>query len=188
MGYYVPVEDNAVFEVLNITWKKEALFHSINCGSGEEVLPLGLINAATTYRYLSSSFAGVADVAFHPIINLTVVKLDQQYAGQAADVARSALDEPVRSRICTVVDPDIDIYDLRDVIWALLTRAEGAKDVVSKPGRRSFFRDPQASWGRFAIDACVPWGKRAEFERKRIPGMTDIRISEYVRQLGTVHG
>jgi len=182
MGYYVPVEDNAVFEVLNVTWKEGALFHSINCGSGEEVLPLGLISAATSYQYLSSKFTGVADVAFHPLINLTAIKLDQQYAGQAAEIARCALEEPIRSRICAVIDPDIDIYDLHDVIWALLTRGEGAKDVVSMPGRPSFFRDPQSSWGRFAVDACVPWGRRAEFKRKRIPGMNDIRISEYVRE------
>lgn len=184
MGYYVPVADNAVFEVADVTWRHGALFHSINCGSAEELLPLGLLTAATTFAYFSSRLPGVLDVAFHPIMNLTVIKFDQQYAGQAAAIASAALDDPVRARICAVVDPDIDIYDLRDVLWALLTRADGVQDVLTAPGRRSFFRDPQAAWGRFAIDACSPPDQRTAFRRKAIPGASGIRLSDYVSQYG----
>ena len=38
MGYYVPVGPQAVFEVLGITQRPDAVFHSILCGSSEEVL------------------------------------------------------------------------------------------------------------------------------------------------------
>ncbi len=42
MGYYVPEGPNAVFEVLGVTVRKDAVFHSILCGSAEEVLTLEL--------------------------------------------------------------------------------------------------------------------------------------------------
>ena len=38
MGYYVPVGNNAVFEVLGVTVRKDAVFHSILCGSASATL------------------------------------------------------------------------------------------------------------------------------------------------------
>jgi 4-hydroxybenzoate decarboxylase len=180
MDYYVEVADNAVFEVLNVTWRPGAVFHSINCGSAEEVLPLGLLSAAWTYQCVSSALPGVIDVVYHPVVNHTVIKLEQRYEGHARQVLEAAMAPPASCKMCTVVDDDVDIYDLRDVLWAVLTRGRADGGTLRLPPVPSFHRDPQANWGRFGIDACAPYGRREEFARKRIPGADEVVLAHYL--------
>jgi UbiD family decarboxylase len=65
MGYYVPVGPQAVFEVLDITRRSDAVFHSILCGSSEEVLSLELSVAANIYQRISAVLPGIVDVTCH---------------------------------------------------------------------------------------------------------------------------
>ena len=45
-----------------------------------------------------------------------------------------------------------------------------------------FYRDPMKDhWGRPLIDATKPWERAAEFERKRIPGESAIRLDGYLQ-------
>jgi UbiD family decarboxylase len=84
MGYYVPVGPQAVFEVLGITRRPDAVFHSILCGSSEEVLSLELSVAANIYQRISAVLPGIVDVTCQPFVLHTVVKIRQQYEGQRA--------------------------------------------------------------------------------------------------------
>ena len=44
-----------------------------------------------------------------------------------------------------------------------------------------FYRDPRKDFfGRLGIDATVPFGRKAEFLRKRIPGADTIDLSRYL--------
>lgn len=75
MGYYTPVGPNAVFEVLGVTRRTDAVFHSINCGSPEEVLTLELAVAAKIYQRVSAVLPGILDVTCQPFVLHTVVKI-----------------------------------------------------------------------------------------------------------------
>ena len=68
MGYYVPVGNNAVFEVLGVTCRKDAIFHSILCGSPEEVLTLELSVSAKIYERVSAVLPGIVDVTCQPFV------------------------------------------------------------------------------------------------------------------------
>ncbi len=46
MGNYVPQVQSPVFEVTNVNWRKGAYFHSLNCGSNEDLRPLETMFAA----------------------------------------------------------------------------------------------------------------------------------------------
>ena len=89
MGYYVPVGDNAVFEVLGVSVREDAVFHSINCGSAEEVLTLELSIAANTYSRISAVLPGILDVACLPFVLQTVVQIRQHFDGHARQVILS---------------------------------------------------------------------------------------------------
>ncbi len=178
MGYYVDVADNAVFDVSDVSWRDGALLHSINCGSSEEVLPLGVLAAAETYRQLAARVDGVVDVVRHPRVNHDVVAVAQREPGHSTRVLRELLAVP-HARMCTVVDDDVDIYDLADVLWAVLTRG-APESVTRRPPMRSFEHDPQTRWGRFAIDACVPYAERHAWRRKRTPGSAGIDLADYL--------
>ncbi|HEY3566135.1 MAG TPA: UbiD family decarboxylase, partial [Casimicrobiaceae bacterium] len=179
MGYYTPVGQNAVFEVLGVTRRPDAIFHSILCGSLEEVLTLELSVAANIFQRINAVLPGIVDVTCHPFVTHVIVKIRQQYEGHGRQVLLAVFGaEPTWAKVVTVVDDDVDIYDMDDVMWAVLTRSRPDKDVMLIEDTPSFYRDPHKDhWGRMGIDATVPFDRRAEFERKRIPGADTIDLS-----------
>lgn len=181
MGYYTPEGPNAVFEVLGVTCRRDAVFHSILCGSPEEVLTLELSVAANVYQRVSAVLPGIIDVTCQPFVLHTVVKMRPQYEGHARQALLSVIGaEPTWAKAVTVVDEDVDIYDMDDVMWAVLTRARPDKDIMIIPATPSFYRDPHKDhWSRLLIDATAPFERRAEFERKRIPGADTVDLGKY---------
>jgi UbiD family decarboxylase len=186
MGYYVPVGDNAVFEVLGVSMRPDAIFHSILCGSPEEVLTLELSVAANIYQRISAALPGILDVTCQPFVLHTVVKIRQQYEGHARQVLMAVFGaEPTWAKTCTVVDEDVNIYDMNDVMWAVLTRSRPDRDVLVLPEIPSFYRDPHKDhWGRMGIDATAPFARRHEFERKRVPGADTVDLGAYFPDAG----
>jgi UbiD family decarboxylase len=182
MGYYTEVGNNAVFEVLGVTWRSGAMFHSILCGSSEEVLSLETSVAASIFQRVSSVLPGIVDVNCSPFVTHAIVKVKQPYHGHARQVLLAAMGaEPTWCKMCTVVDEDVDIYDSDDVLWAILTRSRFDHDVIVLDDIPSFYRDPhQDHWGRLAIDATAPYARRNDFERKRIPGAADLDLRAYI--------
>lgn len=181
MGYYVPVGDNAVFEVLDVHWREDAMFHSINCGSPEDMHALDFAIATRIYRSLSEKLPGVVNVACYPNLMNTVVQIKQQYEGHARHVLLAAIGAHLDySKSCMVVDEDVDIYSLDDVLWAYLTRGRADTRAFILDDVPGFYRDPHKDhWGRLAIDATKPFDRQHEFERKRIPGADSLDLRKY---------
>jgi UbiD family decarboxylase len=185
MGYYTPVGQNAVFEVLGVTCRKDAIFHSILCGSPEEVLALELSVSANIYQRISAVLPGIVDVTCQPFVLHTVVKIRQQYEGHGRQVLLAVFGaEPTWAKTCTVVDEDVDIYNMDDVMWAVLTRSRPDHDVMIISETPSFYRDPHKEhWGRLGIDATAPFARRHEYERKTIPGANSVDLADYFGQV-----
>ncbi len=103
---------------------------------------------------------------------LTVVSIKQRYPGhakQALLIATGARATGYLGRITVVVDEDIDVTDLNDVVWAILTRSDpatqmdiirrawsGPLDPIIRSGLKGFN-------SRLLIDACRPWEWKDEF-------------------------
>jgi UbiD family decarboxylase len=182
MGYYVPVGDNHVFEVSAVSARRGAIFHSITCGSPEDLRLLEVAVATRTYQALmAAGLEGIIDVACVPFTMSTVVKIDQQYDGHARQVLLTALGANHDwNKTVIVVDDDVDINDFDDVWWAYLTRGRADTRAMVLSDVPGFYRDPQRDhWGRLGIDATAPFGRKQEFSRKRIPGADAIDLRTY---------
>ena len=182
MGFYVEVGDNHVFEVTAVIGRRDALFHALVCGSPEDLRLLELAVATRTYQALmSASLRGIIDVACVPTVMSTVVQIDQLYEGHARQVLMTAIGANHDwNKTVFVVDDDVDINDFNDVWWAYLTRGRADHRALIIPEVPGFYRDPHKNhWGRLAIDATVPFGRREEFVRKKIPGADSIRTADY---------
>jgi UbiD family decarboxylase len=184
MGYYVPEGLNAVFEVLGVTVRRDAVFHSILCGSPEEVLTLELSVSANIYQRLSAALPGIIDVTCQPFVTHPIIKIDPQYEGHARQVMLATIGaEPTWAKVITVVDEDVDIYSMDDVMWAILTRSRPDKDMIIVADTPSFYRDePKDHWGRLLIDATKPFLRKAEFERKKIRMANEIKLADWFGQ------
>jgi 4-hydroxybenzoate decarboxylase len=183
MGYYVPLGDNHVFEVTAVVARRDAIFHSVTCGSPEDLRLLELAVATRTYQaLLAASLQGIIDVACVPFTTCTVVKIAQQYEGQARQVLLTAVGANHDWNKCVVVvDEDVDINDFNDVWWAYLTRGRADTRALVIPDVPGFYRDTMRDhWGRLAIDATAPYGRRAEFLRKKVVGAEQVNLRDYL--------
>ncbi len=181
LGYYVPEGKNHVFEVLDAYWHEDAVFHSILCGSREDLTILQLVTAARTYRHLSSVLPGIVDVSCAPAFMNTTIKIRQQYEGHARQVLLAAFGAHLDyNKVCIVVDDDVNLDDMNEVMWAFVTRGRADRRVIVIDDVPGFYRDPNRDhWGRLGIDATMPFERRAEFERKAIPGYEQIDLADY---------
>jgi 4-hydroxy-3-polyprenylbenzoate decarboxylase len=103
---------------------------------------------------------------------LTVVAVEQAYAGhatQALTVAGQTGAAAYIARLAVVVDPDIDITNLNDVLWAIMTRCDPARDVTiinrawSGPLDPAIHPDERGFNSRMLIDATKPWEWKDRF-------------------------
>lgn len=184
MGYYVPRQEQHVFEVTSVHWRKDAVFHNIVCGTPEDMYPLDYAYATRIYRELSAKLPGIVNVACYPYLLNTIVQINQQYEGHARHVLMMAMAvHPDYSKTCMVIDEDVDIHNLQDVWWAYLTRGRADKRAFILNNIPGFYRDPHKDhWGRLAIDATMPLDRRDEFQRKSIPGASDLDLDRYLAQ------
>ena len=182
MGYYVEETDNHVFEITNVSWRRDAAFHGLVCGSPEDLRALELSFATRTYRALAAELPGIIDVTCNPAPQHTIVQIDKQYEGHAQHVMLKAFGSNVKyNKICIVVDDDVDISNFNDVWWAVVSRCRVDRKVMTVPEAPGFYRDePRVHWGRLGIDATRPWGHEKQFERKRIPGGDNIDLRDYL--------
>jgi UbiD family decarboxylase len=181
LGFYVPQGNNHIFEVLGVTCRRGAYYHALVCGSPEDLRLLELAFATQVYQHLNAALPGILDVSCVPNIMNIVVKIEQQYEGHARQVLLSALGvNHDFGKSCMVVDEDVDINDLDDVYWAFLTRGRADTRALIIPDVPGFYRDPHKDhWGRLAIDATMPFGRKDDFIRKSIPGADRLDLRDY---------
>jgi 4-hydroxybenzoate decarboxylase len=182
MGYYVPIGDNHVFEVTAVVARRDPLFHGLICGSPEDLRLLELAVATRTYQAIQAAkLRGVIDVSCTPFAMSTVIKMEPLYEGHARQVLLSAIGANHDwNKTVFVVDEDVDIDNFDDVWWAYLTRGRADTRAMVIGDVAGFYRDPKKDlWGRLAIDATAPFGRREEFLRKRIPGADAVDLKKY---------
>lgn len=132
--------------------------------------------------------AGVPDVAAawaHEVGNtrlLLGIAIHQRYPGharQAGHVAAQCHIGAYAGRYVVVVDDDIDVSDLEELVWALLTRSDPAESIDIIHNAWSTPLDPRIppekrEQGNFTnsraiIDACRPFHWRNEYARVNMP-------------------
>jgi 4-hydroxy-3-polyprenylbenzoate decarboxylase len=151
---------------------------------------LGLpLRAASIWSQLEAS--GVTDVAGvwqHVSQLMTVVALEQRYAGHARRAGLIAAAHSYMARLVVVTDEDIDPSDLQDVMWAVTTRSEPSEsfDIVREAWSSAL--DPRippehkargmTSHSKAIIDACRPFAWRDRFPRLSALTQEDARAIE----------
>lgn len=118
---------------------------------------------------------------------LAIVSMQQRYAGHARQVAHVAAQcgaAAYNGRFVIVVDDDINIYNLTDVLWAVLTRADPAEDIELIRRAWSSPLDPIVQKGavptnsRALIDATIPWERRDTFAEPVITSEQEQQVRE----------
>jgi 4-hydroxy-3-polyprenylbenzoate decarboxylase len=167
-GYYNEVERFPVFTVERMSLRPDPIYHSTYTGKPpDEPAMLGVALNEIFVPLLAKQFPEIVDFYLPPegcSYRLVVVAMRKQYAGHAKRVmfgVWSYLRQFMYTKMIVVVDDDVDIRDWRDVIWAMTTRVDPARDtliVPSTPIDYLDFASPVAGLGsKIGIDATNKW-------------------------------
>lgn len=173
-GYYTPVEDFPVFHVDCITRREEPIYHTTIVGKPpQEDAYFGKATERIFLPLIRMQFDEIRDInlpvdgVFH---NLAIVSIDKQYPGHARKVMMGVFSLGMLSltKIAVVVDSDVDVHDMGEVMWAVTSRMDAARDVEiieRAPLDHLEHAAPMTAFGgKMGIDATRPWSEEG-FER-----------------------
>ncbi len=167
-GYYNEQERFPVFTIQRITMRRDPIYHSTYTGKPpDEPAILGVALNEVFVPLLQKQFPEIADFYLPPegcSYRLAVVSMKKQYPGHAKRVmfgVWSFLRQFMYTKFVLVTDDDIDVRSWPEVIWALTTRVDPARDVLlveNTPIDYLDFASPVSGLGsKMGIDATNKW-------------------------------
>jgi len=167
-GYYNEVERFPVFTVERMCMREDAIYHSTHTGKPpDEPAVLGLAFNEVFVPILQKQFPEIVDF-YLPMegcsYRVAVVSIRKGYAGHAKRVmfgVWSYLRQFMYTKFIIVVDEDVDCRSWPEVVWAISTRVDPARDftlVERTPIDYLDFASPVAGLGsKVGIDATNKW-------------------------------
>ena len=185
-GYYNAVEQFPVFRIKAITMRRNPIYLSTFTGRPpDEPSVLGEALNEVFIPLLQQQFPEITDFWLPPegcSYRIAVVSMKKAYPGHAKRIMMgvwSYLRQFSYTKWVIVVDDDIDARDWKDVMWAMSTRMDPARDITiieNTPIDYLDFASPESGLGsKIGLDATNKWPP----ETKREWG-TELRMTDDV--------
>ncbi|TLM74291.1 4-hydroxy-3-polyprenylbenzoate decarboxylase [Microbulbifer harenosus] len=192
-GYYNEVDRFPVFTVEKITHRKDPIYHSTYTGRPpDEPAVLGEALNEVFVPILRKQFPEIVDFYLPPegcSYRLAVVTMKKQYPGHAKRVMMgvwSFLRQFMYTKFVIVTDDDVNARDWKDVIWAMTTRMDPARDTVmveNTPIDYLDFASPVSGLGsKIGFDATNKWEGETTREWGR-PIVKDSQVTQRVDEI-----
>jgi 2,5-furandicarboxylate decarboxylase 1 len=162
-GYAGGQRPNPVIKIKKITYRKNAILHDFACGFADMLILGNFPLEARIYDTVKRVIPELVNVhvplsghRFHAYL-----QVKKSRPGLGKDAIYAAVNADARVKHFFVVDEDVDIFDDRQVLWAVATRSQWHRDVVTMEGVTAYPLDPSlAAPGQFGtkggIDATLP--------------------------------
>lgn len=147
-GYYTPVEKYPVFTATGMMRRRDPVY--LATVVGRPALEDAHIGRAIErsflplLRMLQPEVVDYAMPASGWFQGMAVVSIKKSYPGQAKKVMMGmwGTGQLSLTKIIVVVDADVDVHSMHDVVWAVTTRADPARDTLLVPGAPTDTLDP----------------------------------------------
>ena len=167
-GYYNEVDEFPVFTITHMTMRRDAIYHSTYTGRPpDEPAVLGVALNEVFVPLLQKQFPEIVDFYLPPegcSYRMAVVTIKKRYPGHAKRVMLgvwSFLRQFMYTKFVIVCDDDINARDWKDVIWAITTRMDPARDttlIEHTPIDYLDFASPVSGLGsKMGLDATNKW-------------------------------
>src|SRR6266567_3626585 len=161
---YDRVRKEPVLVVERIYHRDDPIFHIIVGGLDEHFMFMGMPREPVIYQAVSRAVPHVKAVRLteggcawlHGIVSIR-----KQHQGDAKNAILAAFGAHTSMKRVVIVDEDIDIFDDRDVEWAIATRFQADRGLVVLHDVRGSSIDPSGRDGftsKMGIDATRPLG------------------------------
>jgi UbiD family decarboxylase len=164
------VRKEPVIRLTRMMTREDPIYHGIMPAGGEHKMLMGVPYEPLIFRE-ASKVARVKDVIltdggcnyFH-----AVVQIEKKSEDDPRKVIETAIKAHGSLKHVLVVDKDIDIYDPRDLEYAIATRVRADEDVILYPGVRGSTLDPRSVNGittKVGLNATAKLDKLWKFQR-----------------------
>ncbi len=183
-GFYGELWNSPVFHVTAICYRNNPIFQTIVPGEFEHIYIGNVLpREPLLMRFVSHVSKNITGLHIPPYGNgfAAIVQLEKSNPGEPKNVAMAAFTAHVNIAKVIVVDPDVNIYDPADVMWALINRVDWSQDIFMVPGSQGHEMDPTADergvQTKLGIDATNKPERRDYGERIRYP---EVDLSDYL--------
>ncbi|WP_019617082.1 4-hydroxy-3-polyprenylbenzoate decarboxylase [Psychromonas ossibalaenae] len=174
-GYYNEVDDFQVMTVTHVTHRKNPIYHSTYTGRPpDEPAILGVALNEVFVPILQKQFPEIVDFYLPPegcSYRMAVVSIKKRYPGHAKRVMLgiwSFLRQFMYTKFIIVCDDDVNVRDWNDVMWAITTRMDPARDttmIENTPIDYLDFASPVSGLGsKMGLDATNKWSGETDRE------------------------
>lgn len=186
-GYTGPASGECrLIKVTAVTHRKHPIMQTCIGPSEEHVSMAGIPTEASIYGMIEKAMPGRLKNVYCTSAGggkyMAVLQFEKRAASdegrqrQAALLAFSAFSE---LKHIFLVDEDVDCFDMNDVLWAMNTRFQGDRDIITIPGVRCHPLDPSNSPSysssildqgiacKTIFDCTVPFSQKERFVRAR---------------------
>lgn len=161
-GYQGAQVPNPVVEVSCITRRGDAIYQDCGSGLADHLVPDNMAMEGAIYTMTRNAAASLVNVhvpisgrRFHAYL-----QFDNPRTGEVRDALLAALSYK-RLKAVVALDSDIDLFDDRQVMWAVATRLQWQRDIITVGGLSEANLDPSSPPGaktstKAALDATLP--------------------------------
>jgi 2,5-furandicarboxylate decarboxylase 1 len=177
-GTYDVQRKQPIVTISGVMQREDYVYHGLLPSGAEHRLLMGVPHEVLIWEAVSKVVPKVHAV------NLSVggsgwlhavISVEKQLDGDGKNVLLAAFAAHPSLKHAVVVDPDINVFDISDVEWAIATRFQAAKDLIVVKNVRGSTLDSSADQEtglttKVGVDATRPFAKPKEkFERAKIP-------------------
>ncbi|MEM3170060.1 MAG: menaquinone biosynthesis decarboxylase [Candidatus Nitrosotenuis sp.] len=135
-GYYTPKEPYPTFTLTGMMRRQKPIY--LTTIVGKPILEdayIGKVIERSFLPLIRMFQPEVVDFAMPPagwFQGMAIISIKKRYPGQAKKVMMGlwGLGQLALTKIFVVVDDDVNVHDINDVIWAITTRADPARDTM----------------------------------------------------------
>lgn len=181
------VRKQPVIKIKKIYARENPIYHALLPGGLEHKILMGLPREPTIFREVSK-VCECKNVLITPggcSWLHAVVQIKKKHPDDGRKAIEAAFRGHASAKHIFVVDDDIDLYDWGQIEWAMATRFQGDKDIITKKDKGSSL-DPSADpetreTTKIGFDLTIPWDKKKEdFKKHKIPGEDEIDPKDYL--------
>jgi len=178
------IRKQRVAKVKKIYVRKDAMYHALLPGGLEHKVLMGMPREPTIYREVAK-VCDVKDVLVTPggcSWLHGAVSIHKKHPDDGRKAIEAAFNGHKSMKHVFIVDDDINIHDLNDIEWAMATRFQADKNMITKREKGSSL-DPSSDMDtqmtcKVGFDLTIPEGGKKEFRRPTLP--MKLNLDDYV--------
>jgi 2,5-furandicarboxylate decarboxylase 1 len=185
-GAYLTVQ-NPVAKINCLYHRNQPLYHALMPFNKENSVISNIVWEATQLDSIQKALPSVKKVhLFGSVGEIAIAQIEKKNEGDGRASLQSLFNLIPRAKGIVVVDADIDIQDPAEVEWAVFTRFQVDKDLMTISGVPGSVLDPSTEGGltsKWGLDATKPLKEAEKYERIAPPAWAMEKIKALLSPL-----